>query len=194
MTDPKLRAAAALAAVALLGACGGDGKPSAAPSGTSAPTVSSTPGATATNDPGATTTASHAPGTSHAPGSSATSGGTAGPSGSSPTPSAAYSPTRVELDAKLSKTCVKPGDPITLTVNARPKMKIIFDTTYADGKDGATYGGFERDGNADANGRYAKTWTVSPAAAQGDAEVILAGVDSIGTGRKRLPFKVSLTC
>lgn len=208
MSDLAARASAtALAAFVLassvLTGCGGDGgtsgaagEPSASPTGSSAASASAS--ATASPSGGATPGggtasggATTGPGASQAPHGGATPHGTHTPGA---TPSTRPTTTQIVLNASLSKTCVKPGEPMTLTVLARPRMKVIFNTSYPDGKDGSVHGGHDTSGQTDANGRYANTWTVSPAAGTGDARVLVAAVDEAGTGQRSLPFRIALAC
>ena len=200
MTDLSTRVAVAALGVVALVACGGDAKK---PVAAGNPASGATPGATASGaSPGASVVPGQ-PGTNATPGGSASTAPTApGASASTPpkpgtSPSAASSPTHAELDATLAKTCVKPGESQTLTLNARPDMKVIFNTLYKDGQDGSTHGGRVDPGakaRTDATGRYVNTFTVSATAPQGEAALTVAAVDQQGTGSRRLTFQVSLTC
>jgi hypothetical protein len=197
------RAAGALLAATVLVACGGGSKPaSKAADGAPAPTASGT-GQAGSGTPAASGSATGGPGATATPtgGSTATSGTGTTPA-STPTrpagtasPSTKPSPTAIFLNATLSKTCVRPGGTQSLTMRARPNMKVIVNTSYADGKDGSTYGGrFTKDQFTDANGRYTVSWTVALTAPQGDAATSVGAVDESGTGYRRLPFRVAATC
>lgn len=194
--------AVAVAAAALLAACGGSDKPAPkASAASSAPAVNividGTPtagpsGAAGTGGSG-TTAPGSSPGTTSAPGGGDVPGSSPA-DGTSATPSTAPSKTHIELDATLSKTCVRPGDSQTLTIKARPRMRVLVNTGYADGKEGSVHGGRFTDGSTDANGVYTVTWLVSPAAPPGEAATNTAAVDDFGTGTKRLPFRVAAVC
>ncbi|HEV2890426.1 MAG TPA: hypothetical protein VGX28_08620 [Frankiaceae bacterium] len=204
MNDLYGRAAAAVLAAAVLAACGGDGKgkaPEAGASTTNPPIVSiitTTPTAGAPS--GASGGASAKPGTggSAAPGTSAKPGTTTAPHGAGPTtgPGTGGSPGVHDLDlhATLDKSCVTPNSMLTLSLTGRPGMNVIFNTTYADGKDGEMHGGKEMHGMTDAQGSYRTTFLVNGTAPAGDATLYLGAVDQVGTGSDTLPFRVALTC
>ena len=200
------RALGAVAAAALLAACGGDAKPAA--KGTPAPSQGGVQvGADVNvNVPGGGVSASvgvNVPGSTAKPGTgsggtggqSATPGTTTAPQGGSSTsPSTKPSPTQIDLKATLAKQCVKPGESQTVSFTARPNMKVIVNTGYSDQKDGSVHGGRFTDVTTDGNGHFTATWTVSPAAPPGDASTQVAAVDMYGTGHSRLPFRVALAC
>jgi hypothetical protein len=98
------------------------------------------------------------------------------------------------LNAQLSATCVTPGGSLTATLHARPGMTVILNTRYPDGKDGQVHGGFEPQGHTDAKGDYTKTWTVDPSTPPGNAETTVGAADQQGSGLRKLPFRVALTC
>jgi hypothetical protein len=184
-------------AVALAACSSGGSKagPTPLPSGVTGPS-SGAPSSSATTQPGQTGTGGPVAsgGTQPSNGSTpGTSGGTASqpPSGGQ---TSAPPPKHIVLNASLSKQCVTPGGQMTLTVQARPQMKVIFNTRYPDGKEGKEFGGFESQGVTDANGRYSKTWIVSPAVSPGDADVVVAAIDKYGSGDRRLEFRVARTC
>lgn len=186
--------AAPFAAVLMLGCSSGDPQ---AKSGAKAGTTPSAAGSPSPAVPGTvTTTAPGQPGTVIGGGNGASSaptgGATASPGGG--TSASATPPRHITLNAKLSKTCVKPGDAMTITMTARPKMDVIFNTRYPEGKEGKEFGGFESNGLTDEKGFYTKTWTVSPAVTPGEAAVLIAAVDKQGSGNNRLPFRVALSC
>lgn len=160
--------------------------------GTAAASGAPTTGAGATSAP--RTGGSAVPGASTTPGTNgqgtATSPGTA--------PSASASPTVIILNATLSKTCVRPGDALTLTLHARPKMHIVYNSGYADGQDGTVHGGKGGEHGAndftDANGFWSTTWRLDPTTPIGEAHTTIAAVDNTGSGYKRLPFRVAASC
>jgi hypothetical protein len=186
----------ALAAPLLLlaAACSGGAHPAA--SSSDAPGVAASsganPAANSAANPAATAgkrQSNSAPAASAAPPASAS----ARPSGS---PSAQPSPSEIPLNASLAKPCVVPGSTQTLTVHARPKMSVIFDTLYPDQKDGQVYGGIDAHGRTDVAGSYTMTWTVSAAAPRGTAKVNAAAItdDGTATAHQILPFRIALTC
>ncbi len=197
--------AASIAATAVLAACGGSDDPApaakdAAPTG--APTVAvhvggkpgtaaPFPAPTATSGPASGPTA--APGKGSGPSTATGSTPVAPPAGASPS-STRPSPTHIELNATLAKTCVRPGETQTITLVARPNMRVLVNTGYADRQDGTVHGGRYSDGSTDASGRFSATWTVSPTAPHGDASTQVAAVDEIGSGTKRIGFRVAAVC
>jgi hypothetical protein len=81
----------------------------------------------------------------------------------------------VTATVSLSKTCVHPGDTMTLTVNTIPKGAVAYVAIYSDGNNGSKgfgggYGGNDG-GKADANGMYTSTWTFAPNTPTGPARV-----------------------
>lgn len=114
--------------------------------------------------------------------------------GRSITASRSPQPSAMVLDAKLSTTCVTPGGSMTVTLQARPSMTVIFNTRYPDGKDGQVHGGFEQNGRTDSVGEYSKSWQVDPLTPTGDADTTIAAVDQQGSGTRRLPFRVASKC
>jgi len=77
--------------------------------------------------------------------------------------------------ATLSASCVVPGGTETLTAHSRPGYTVAYNTRYADGKMGDSYGGYGVV-PTDAAGTAVIRWTVSPSAPLGSATV------SVGTG------------
>ena len=134
-------------------------------------------------------------GASTAPSSGSVAGGGAAAARSA-RPGAQPTPTHIILDATLSAACVTPGGSMTLTIeHARPGMQVIFDTTYADGKDGKVHGGVDSKGTrTTTSGGYAFTWTVDPLTPKGQANVQVGAVDSMGYGDRKLTFDVAPSC
>lgn len=154
--------------------------------------------------PGASTSgsATPAPGTTSAPAGSQTTSGpsrtgepaTSGSAGSGTSPTTQPN-ARTTVQVTLSKTCVRPGDAMTLTATAsRPNMTLIFDTSYPDGKDGQVHGGIEKNGKTDSSGHYTSTWTVDRTTPPGDAAVLLSVIDGQGNAGSRTPFRIALAC
>ncbi|HEX8004152.1 MAG TPA: hypothetical protein VF519_15800 [Mycobacteriales bacterium] len=201
MNSTPARTTLAVLAVAALAACGGGDKPKTEASGAPAPTAPVVAIMTSTPTP-SSGTASTKPGTGATPGASrGTTGATTGatPGGSTaPGGTPAANPTNgagtMDIDAKMSKTCLRPGDSVTVTLHGRPGMNVVHNATYADGKDGEVHGGKEMHGMTDQNGQYTGTWTLRPSAPVGDATLYLAAVDYMGSGHDHLPFRVSLSC
>jgi hypothetical protein len=201
----------ALVALALLlaAACGGKGDGDPGVISTAPPSLpGTTPSATATTSPSAGATASGgastrpgtpgtSPGGSTAPGSSATASPPASqPPGGSPT---GPPPTdNAKLIAKLTRSCVTPGGVQTLSLDTHPDMFVVFDTQYADGKDGQVYGGIETNGRSDSRGHYQKTWVVAPNTPLGDARVDIAVAGKYqGQNRsavRQMTFRVARSC
>lgn len=199
------RVAGGLLAAAVLAACGGDPQPraKAAPGGHepaasgAAQALGGAPaaGASGSAAPGGTGTAVTTPaaGTGAVPATAAPGAPGAAPGGASP--STAPSPTQIVLNATLAKTCVRPGETQTLTVKARPHMKVIVNTGYADRQEGSVHGGrFTHDQHTDGTGLYTVSWTVALTAPHGEAATSVAAVDRTGTGHRRIPFRVAAAC
>ena len=197
MADLLRTSAAALAALALAGCGGGaasssdrveaaSAPDSAAPSPASTPAAASKGGSPATVGAGTGAVQSR-PSAAPASGAPAASGTSAAPS---------PVPTHIILDAALSATCVTPGSSLTLTVQrARAGMQVIFNTTYADGKDGTVHGGVDSTGRrTDSTGAYTQTWVVKPLAPTGQAELRVGAVDARGYGDRTLAFRVARSC
>ena len=194
----------ALAAPLLLLAvgCSGSGHPSAAsadaPGATSSAATGSTPaaGTRQSSSRTAPTAAAGAQGSTRGTTQGATDGSSQGPATATRSPSPQPSPSEIPLHGSLAKSCVVPGSTQTLTLHARPKMSVIFDTLYPDQKDGQAYGGIDAHGRTDVTGSYTMTWTVSAAAPVGTAKVNAAAItdDGTATGHDLLPFRISLTC
>jgi hypothetical protein len=154
---------------AVLTACSGSSPEPVAKASVSASPSRSAQGSTkpSTNAPKKTSPATHAPATK-------------GSSIPSPRPlKMPFEPDpSVPITAAVSPNCVSPGDKIALTVDTEPKAGVAYIAVYSDNKTGAgqgfgaDYGGNDG-GEADANGSYASSWTVSSRAPLGMARVDL---------------------
>lgn len=180
-----MRTLFAAAACALLGtACGGN-----------APPVGLT-GAAAS--PGTTGAAAHAAPsgaaspTAHAPASGVAAGGAKGGAAASATPQTNAAQGGITLT--LGAACVVPGGRQSLTITTGAPSSVSYDTRYADGSLGSTYGGVGISRTA-ADGTYRTAWTVSTAAPAGTATVS-AGASRNGYLRTAVPatFTVAAHC
>lgn len=72
---------------------------------------------------------------------------------------------------RLGATCVAPGARQTLTITTRGQASVSFNTRYADGHLGNTYGGVGI-GTTTADGAFHTAWTVAAAAPPGSAAVM----------------------
>ena len=72
--------------------------------------------------------------------------------------------------ATLDSACVTPGGEQTLTVHTNPSWSVTYNSTYADGRHGDTYGGRGVD-IAGADGSVHASWRVDVAAPPGPATV-----------------------
>lgn len=203
------RALSAVAAAALLAACGGDGK---SPSREARPAASQggvqggsdvkagPPGAVPSAGapvPGAHGTAAPAPGATSVPGKSAgpAATGAPAPSASATTKSPEeLKASHVPINIVLAKSCVRPGETQTVSFRARPNMRVVGNTGYADRQDGTVHGGRFNNVNTDETGYFTTTWTVSPTAPHGQASVQVAVVDQHGTGTDKKSFTVAAVC
>ena len=189
-----------LAAVA--GGCGSnnDGAAHSAPatspavSGLFSVTTSSTSSATGGTPPGKATSATSS-------GASATLRPGVRPA-DTPGPGATpqqYAPGSVPAPVATSfaASCVIPGGHQALTITAPAGYTVAFDTQYADGNDGSTYGGTDT-GIVGADGHFTSSWTVSALAPPGGATtfVSVAGSTAQGqsTGYRQPSFAVARSC
>jgi hypothetical protein len=196
MTDLR-RAVFAVFAFASLAACGHSAPPARHEVRTPAmPTLSpgafGSPGSTATA-PVATVPTKGAKPSAAADRTGAPAGATGQPSAPAAQPTATKQATTVKVT--LSKTCVRPGDSLTVdAMSSRPNMFLIYDTAYPDNKDGATHGGIDKDGKTDGSGHYSSTFTVDKGTPVGEASVVLSVIDGDGSAGSHKPFRVALTC
>jgi hypothetical protein len=89
------------------------------------------------------------------------------------------------MKASVSNPCVRPGGPVTLTVDTEPEAFIGYDTQYSDNRNGMNggYGG-TGSGKADSKGVFTATWTVGPTAPPGPVKTTMNGVGSGYSGNK----------
>lgn len=194
-------AVAVVLTAAVIGACGGSsdgatqatvGKGDAADEAADASTTTSSviSGAKTDGKAGSTATTAGSGSTSsgQSGGGSAASTGTDEPDGSE-LPSEP-----LPMEVQLSSTCVRPGTPLTVTVNTAPKAQLGYDTTWADGKtgwDAPNRGGTAR-GSADDSGTWKNTATIGVDAPKGTAKVDVIGTDLTGRmGRTTVEYQVS---
>ncbi len=111
---------------------------------------------------------SAAAGRQPAPSNPAAGGATTSPS--SPDSGAAL-PNSAEISVRLGAACVTPGGRQTLTITTRGQASVSFNTRYADGHLGNTYGGVGI-GTTTADGAFHTAWTVAAAAPLGSAAVM----------------------
>lgn len=81
------------------------------------------------------------------------------------------------LKPTLGKKCLHAGDTQSIVIQTEPEAFVGYSSVYSDGKTGLDpgfYGGAAQ-GQADASGRYADTWTVTPTAPSGDVTVDVLG-------------------
>lgn len=139
--------------------------------------------------------ASHPASSAPAPGTPASPSASTGPSGRPSRPSASVTGTPASLsaspsdnwhateaelpiDASVDPTCVLAGTSMTLTVHTEPKATLAYVAVYHGEKSGAAppfgygYGGNDK-GQADANGDWHGSWTVTANAPTGSAYVLL---------------------
>lgn len=166
-------------------------------SGQSSPPVNPTSSASAT-----ATSSVQPSGTANAPSSGPSSStGTSAPSPTatasrSATPSA--SPPKLPITATLAHACVQPGHSQSLHVHSMPKVPVIYDSFYSDGRDGGVYGGRGTNEQTDENGNYDATWTILPTAPLGKVRVDVAAAGKVGgrpaTGSTEVTFVLKTIC
>jgi len=177
MTAGRIRLAAVALAILLsgcagAGATGGHTSPAArseAPAaGTSSGTTSSGSGGTASQGNGATGN-----------GATGTVGGSsAAPAGRIPRPAPARLPwkPKIAVTARVTPTCVHPGQTMHLFVTTRPVAAIAYQAVYSDNRGGggapmgAGYGGNDS-GYATITGYYTSSWALASNAPAGWARV-----------------------
>src|SRR5579885_1755913 len=102
------------------------------------------------------------------------------------------------MTVTLAHSCVQPGHTQSLHVHTVPKAAVIYDSFYADGHDGAIYGGRGTGGQADASVNYDATWTILPTAPLGTVRVDVGAAGRVGgrgaTGSRELTFVLKTVC
>jgi hypothetical protein len=86
----------------------------------------------------------------------------------------------------LGASCVVPGGLQTLTAQRRPGYTVAYNSHYADGKTGDTYGGSGLL-TTDARGRAVATWTVATSAPLGQVTI------GVGTANGGAPITATRT-
>lgn len=93
---------------------------------------------------------------------------------------------------------MQPGHTQALHVHTVPNAGLIYDSFYADGHDGAVYGGRGTGGQADANGNYDATWTILPTAPVGKVRVDVVAAGKVGgraaSGSREVTFVLKTSC
>ena len=186
------RVAAAMFALALLGAaCGSESKGDGGDALGSS-TSSSVPITVPSLSPG------NLPGTATPPGSGGPVGGAPGSTGTGSAPGSGTKggsdgqPPPLPVAVELANACVRPGGSQTVTVRTTPESTVGYDTTWSDGKNGMT-GGYGGTGNGHApTGTWTHSFTVGPQAPKGNATVTGIGVNMSGsTGQAKADFTVA---
>jgi hypothetical protein len=97
------------------------------------------------------------------------------------------------LGVTLGASCVVPGGTESLTVQSRPGYSVAFNTRYADGKGGDSYGG---SGVLPTNqqGVARTTWVVTAAAPLGGAVVNVGTANGGTSAMMHASFTVSKQC
>lgn len=108
-------------------------------------------------------------------------GGVAAQGHTAPPPSPAAS-----FTVTLAASCVIPGGTQTLTAQSRPGYTVAYNSHYADGKTGDTYGGYGLL-TTDARGRAVATWTVATSAPLGQVTI------GVGTANGGAPTTATRT-
>lgn len=126
---------------------------------------------------------------------SGSGGGGSGSGGSGGTATTEPEFPELEMQARLSKACVKPGQTQTIRVETDPNTDVNFTSQYSDGNSemasgNAFYGGAAT-GKTDANGVWEHTWTVNPAAPPGRVDVLAGAGNARGFGRVDLHYRLA---
>ena len=121
--------------------------------------------ATSLNPTGAALVGNPAPGTSAPP--SASRGAAAS---ATLRPGVSSAPTASWFTVTLGASCVVPGGTQTLTAQSHPGYTVAYNSHYADGHTGDSYGGYGVVAT-DAHGRVVVSWTVSASAPLGPVTV-----------------------
>lgn len=203
---PGAVALAPVLALAVLAACGGDGRGAAAPPPANAASAGGAGARGGSAEPAGAITPSRPPASPAAlPGSpgtapagsarAATARGTAAPSGTaSPRTTPSDLPSSAPMTVRLASDCVTPGGTQRVVVDTLPEAHVAYDNLYADGRDGSAHGGVDGQARSDARGHFEASWVVSPGAPLGDVRLDI-GVSGGGRATIRMLFyRLATTC
>jgi hypothetical protein len=97
------------------------------------------------------------------------------------------------MTATLATQCVRPGGTQTITVRTKPKVRVAYGATYADGKSAMsdTFYGGNQGGVVGPAGEWQSAWVVGIGAPPGPVKVDVAGVDATGVGQTSVSFNVA---
>lgn len=114
--------------------------------------------------------------------------------GRPPSPSASSTASTVPLTVTLRSSCVTRGGPQEVNVQTDPNLVVVYDNQYADGRDGATYGGRDANGRSDASGAYHSSWVVAPTAPLGHVRLDVAVAGPPGNAVRQMSWTVAVHC